>query len=231
MLKGAIESLSATSSVTHEEVETVFDLVLKPTINAMDEMIYKEEDILFPMSMDKLTDLEWYEIYNQSDEIGYCLYDPREKWQPEGVEAFVKSNEVNGKIQLPTGNFSLNEILAIFKTLPVDITFVDKDDKVRYFSDSKERIFLRTKSVIGIEVQNCHPPQSLDAVENILKSFKEGKRDSVDFWIKLGEKFVYIRYFAVRDENGAYQGTLEVSQDVTEIRKLEGEKRLDSETN
>jgi len=110
--------------------------------------------------------------------------------------------------------------------LPVDITFVDKDDKVGYFSEGKERVFSRTRAVIGREVQNCHPPQSVDVVEKIVKSFKEGIKDYYDFWINLGGKFIYIRYFAVRDKEGEYLGTLEVTQDLTEIKKLEGEKRL-----
>ena len=116
--------------------------------------------------------------------------------------------------------------MAVLNTLPVDITFVDKKDRVRYFSDSKERIFVRTKSVLGRKVQHCHPPQSVDVVEKILKSFKEGQRDSVDFWIDFNGKFVYIRYFAVRDKQGRYLGTLEVTQDIKEIQKLEREKRL-----
>jgi hypothetical protein len=111
-------------------------------------------------------------------------------------------------------------------TLPVDITFIDKDDAVRYFSEGKERIFLRTKSIIGRKVQNCHPPKSVDVVEKILQSFKEGKRSSVDFWILHQGKYVYIQYFAVRDRHGIYLGTLEVSQDIAGIKKIEGEKRL-----
>jgi DUF438 domain-containing protein len=108
----------------------------------------------------------------------------------------------------------------------VDITFIDKDDAVRYFSEGKERIFLRTKSILGRKVQNCHPPQSVHVVEQILTSFKEGKREVVDFWIHYQGKYILIRYFAVRDRNGKYLGTLEVSQEISGIRKLEGEKRL-----
>jgi len=116
--------------------------------------------------------------------------------------------------------------MNLLNTLPVDITFVDRDDTVRYFSESKDRIFSRTKSVIGRRVQNCHPPQSVDVVEKILASFKEGKRDACDFWITLRGKLVYIRYFAVRDRQRQYLGTLEVTQDITDIKELKGEKRL-----
>jgi len=130
------------------------------------------------------------------------------------------------EITLPTGMFTLKELMAVLNTLPVDITFVDKDDRVRYFSEGKERIFTRTKSVLGRRVQDCHPPQSVDVVEKIVNSFREGKRDSVDFWINLKGRKIYIRYFAVRDKQSSYLGALEVTQDITEIRKLEGEKRL-----
>jgi len=134
----------------------------------------------------------------------------------------VKDNTVS----LPTGDLKLNELMSLLNTLPVDITFVDKDDTVRYFSDSKDRIFARTKAVIGRRVQNCHPPQSLDVVEKILTSFKDGKKDTYDFWIDRRGKLVYIRYLAIRDRQGKYLGTLEVTQDITGIKKLEGEKRL-----
>jgi len=116
--------------------------------------------------------------------------------------------------------------MAILNTLPVDITFVDGDDRVRYFSDNGDRIFVRTKSVLGRKVQNCHPPQSLDRVEEILRSFKEGRRRSAEFWINYKGKFVYIRYIPVRDVHGRYLGTVEVTQDITNIKGLEGERRL-----
>jgi DUF438 domain-containing protein len=132
-------------------------------------------------------------------------------------------------VSLPTGDFSLDELTTLFNTLPIDITFIDRDDRVRYFSESRDRIFVRTKAVLGRTVQLCHPPQSVDIVKKILTSFKSGIRDSVDFWLNLGEKLVYIRYFALRDGEGDYLGTLEVTQDITNIRKLEGEKRIFSE--
>jgi len=119
------------------------------------------------------------------------------------------------------------EILErVLNTLPVDITFVDETDHVRYFSLSPERIFVRSKSVIGREVRNCHPQKSVDKVEEILNEFRAGTRDTADFWINLGGKLISIRYFAVRDDDGKYLGCLEVSQDLTEIKKIEGEKRL-----
>ncbi|GAA3312418.1 hypothetical protein GCM10020331_000070 [Ectobacillus funiculus] len=110
--------------------------------------------------------------------------------------------------------------------LPVDITFIDKDDVVRYFSHGKERIFARTKAVIGRTVQNCHPPKSVHIVEELLEDFKSGRKDSEDFWIKFKEKYVYIRYFAVRSEDGEYMGTLEFTQNINPIQQIQGEKRI-----
>jgi len=131
-----------------------------------------------------------------------------------------------GRINLPSGSFSIEELTYLLNTLPIDITFVDKNDEVRYFSEGKERIFLRTRDVIGRKVQNCHPPKSVHIVEKILRDFKSSKRDNADFWIKLGEKYVLIRYFAVRNEKGEYLGTLEVTQDIAPIQKITGEKRI-----
>lgn len=129
-------------------------------------------------------------------------------------------------VSLPTGSIRFNELMHLLNTLPVDMTFVDAEDRVRYFSNSKDRVFLRTKAIIGRKVQNCHPPDSVDVVENILAAFRDGTRDDFDFWINFQGKFVLIRYFAVRDNEGKYLGTLEVTQDITETRKLEGERRL-----
>jgi PAS domain S-box-containing protein len=224
LLKNAISSVEDIKDTKALELYTKNSL--DPLIEEVTGMIFKEENILFPACLEKLSTNDWIEILKESDEVGYVFVE-----KPKETEALIKDLKSalpeepvfeDNEISLPTGKLRLKELMSVF------ITFVDNEDKVRYFSDSKERIFLRTKSVIGIKVQNCHPPQSLEAVENILKSFKEGKRDTVDFWINVDGKFVYIRYFAVRDEGGSYLGTLEVSQDLTEIKKLDGEKRLDA---
>ena len=114
----------------------------------------------------------------------------------------------------------------LLTNLPVDVTYVDANDEVRFFSATKERIFPRSPAIIGRKVQKCHPPASVDKVQAIVNDFREGRRDEAEFWIQLGGKFIHIRYYAIRDEQGGYQGTLEVSQDVTHIRALEGERRL-----
>jgi len=118
-----------------------------------------------------------------------------------------------------------HEIDAIFRTLPVDITFIDKDDRVRFFSGG-HRIFARNKTILGRKVELCHPPKSVHIVKKILKAFKEGRKQVAEFWIPFGGRMVHIRYFPVRDSNGEYLGTLEVVQDITDIKKIEGEKRL-----
>jgi DUF438 domain-containing protein len=226
LLKGAIETLGATDRMTLDEAKTVVDLVLRPASKAVDGMIVKEEEILFPMCLDTLTDEEWVEIERQSIEYGFCLYDPKDKWEPEGIGAEKFVPEEVGKIQLPSGSFDVSELNALLNTIPFDLTFVDKDDRVRYFTQGKERIFARSRAILGRKVQQCHPPSSVRVVEKILDEFKKGQQDHAAFWINLKDRFIHIEYFALRDEKGEYLGTLEVSQDLTDKRKLKGEQRL-----
>jgi PAS domain S-box-containing protein len=123
-------------------------------------------------------------------------------------------------------NLSREQLEGILEAIPVEISFVDENDLVKLWNKHETRIFKRPVSVIGKSVQNCHPKQSVDKVNQILSDFKSGRQDSAAFWINLGDRKVYIRYFAVRDKAGRYLGTLEATQDITEIRKIEGEKRL-----
>ena len=123
-------------------------------------------------------------------------------------------------------NLSREQLEGILEAIPVEISFVDENDLVKLWNKHETRIFKRPISVIGKSVQNCHPKQSVDKVNQILSDFKSGRQDSAEFWINLGERKVYIRYFAVRDKAGRYLGTLEATQDITEIKKIEGEKRL-----
>jgi hypothetical protein len=129
-------------------------------------------------------------------------------------------------VRFPSGNLAFEQLLGIFNNLPVDITFVDAEDRVAFFSEGPERVFERSRAIIGRHVQNCHPPKSLATVERILADFRAGAQNVAEFWLQLGGKFVHIRYFAVRDEAGAYLGTLEVTQDLTRLRALEGDRRL-----
>jgi PAS domain S-box-containing protein len=204
--------------------------------NKIQEMIFKEENILFPLSIDSLTEDEWYEIESDSDSIGYCLTGPADKWKPARADVEAREQEKKlagedseGYIKFDTGILKAKEISAIFDHLPVDITFVDKDGVVKYFSNSKERIFIRTKAVIGRKVQNCHPPASVHVVEQVAEDLRAGKKEHEDFWIKMGDLYILIRYFAVRDDNSEFLGILEVSQNIKPIQEITGEKRLISD--
>jgi len=206
---------------------------LQLAIQEVIQMITKEENILFPMALETLTEDEWLKIAQESAEIGFCLIAPTAEWKPtrhplEGAptEGDELSPASDGFIRLETGILSVKQLELMMNHLPVDITFIDQDDVVRYFSHGKERIFARTKAVIGRTVQNCHPPQSVHVVNQLLEEFKAGTKDVEDFWIPFQDKFVLIRYFAVRDEEGTYQGTLEFTQNIAPIRELDGQKRI-----
>jgi len=229
LLKNAIGQLAET------RLEEFIPRYLQPLIEEVEGMIFKEENILFPTAMEKLKVDDWVEILKESADVGYAYIEA-----PKDVSALIADLRQNmaeepvwedGEIRFPSGRLSLVECLSILNTLPVDISFVDKDDRVKYFSETRKRIFLRPRAVLGRDVRNCHPPQSVDKVEKIISDFREGKKDMVDFWINFKGRFIYIRYLAIRDSSGKYLGTLEVTEDITEIKKLEGEKRLADEGN
>lgn len=197
------------------------------------EMIFKEESILFPMCLETLSEDEWIKVYEGSDEIGYTLIPPQIEWELKRVNIVKKEQDKgiteSGFIRFDTGVLSSKELNLMLNHMPVDFTFVDKDNVVKYFSNGKERIFARTKAIIGRTVENCHPPKSAHIVEKLVEDLRAGKKDSESFWIQMGDRFVVISYYAVRDENGEFMGTLEFSQDIAPLRALEGEKRLMSE--
>ncbi|KPL17476.1 MAG: hemerythrin [Bacteroides sp. SM23_62] len=226
LLKSSMEALNIKGSVEPEELDALIEMVLKPTSQAIADMIMKEEEILFPMCMDKLTDIEWYEIAQQSIEIGFCLYDPETAWKPEGIASIPLSNAKDGMVQLPSGKLAVNELVNILNALPVEITFVDGNDKVKYFSQGKDQIFKRNRAILGRDVRLCHPPKSVHVVEQVVSDFKTGKQNEAAFWIEMNGRFIYIVYYAIRDENNKYLGTMEVVQDVTKIRNIKGEQRL-----
>jgi len=188
---------------------------------------YKENNVLFPTALNVITGEEWKDIRHQFDELGYCCFTPEPpRVIAEEKEPLTATPGTEGMVPLETGTFSNKELEAMLNTLPVDITFIDKEDTVRYFSQSKDRIFTRTKAVIGRKVQLCHPQKSVHIVNQLLEDFRSGKRDVAEFWINLEGRLIYIRYFAVRNERGDYLGCLEVTQDITDIKRIEGEKRL-----
>jgi uncharacterized protein len=230
LLKASLEAVSASEPVSAEEARAVTDLILFPAVKGIADMISKEEEILFPMCMDKLTDDDWYAIYRQTDEFGYCLFDPPTEWKPEGITVGDVVYNTGNKLQLTTGSFNIDELEALFKVLPVDLTFVDRDDKVKFFSLGADRIFPRNRAILGRDVRMCHPPSSVNVVEQILNDFKDGSQNSAAFWINMHGRFIYIEYFPLRDKNGEYLGTVEFTQDLTLLRKLEGEQRLLSYT-
>lgn len=220
-------------------VEKEKEIPLEDFIREMDETsiallellsnhFYKENNILFPTGLRVITDEEWIDIRREFDEMGYCCFTPPPPQIP-GKEIKVRIPQEKGRISFETGSLSPEEIESIFNRLPFDITFIDKDDTVRYFSQSKDRIFIRTKAVIGRKVQQCHPQKSIHIVNKILEDFKTNKKTEARFWINLKGRLIYIRYFPVRNKEGEYIGCIEVTQDITDIKKLEGEKRIYNE--
>ena len=215
-------------------------------LRAIRRMIFMEEKILFPTSLKKLSERQWAEIRRGEGEIGYAWVQPGNLWDPSVVIASSVAKELgkpggsqaasageatpgtedSGGIPLDVGALSPQQINLMLRNLPIDMTYVDENDRVRYYSQGRERIFPRSPAVIGRAVQNCHPPNSVHIVEKILESFKQKEKDTAEFWLTLGGRFIHIRYFALYDQEGAYRGVVEVSQDVTGIRALTGQKRL-----
>lgn len=185
-------------------------------------ILFREEQIVFPVALRAIPEKDWEEMLAQSSDTGWC-YIP----QPTAkIRTIQKPNDLEGKIDLGTGFLDPSQLMLLLNHLPVDITFVDENDEVRYFSGATHRIFPRSKAIIGRKVQNCHPPESVHVVNEIVDTFRQGRKSHADFWLTIKSRFIHIRYFALRNEAGEYKGTIEVSQDVTEIRELKGEQRL-----
>jgi DUF438 domain-containing protein len=198
-----------------------------PTLAAVEEMIFKEENILLPMSLQTLTENEWAEIWASSPKYGWCLVEPRQEYAPStNADASTPVVPADGTISMPTGHFTLDQLTSVLSTLPLDLTFVDADDRVAFFTEGPDRIFARSKAIIGRKVQHCHPPSSVDTVDRILDDFRAGRQNVAEFWIDFRGKFVHIRYFAVRDKQGKYLGTVELTQNIAPLRALTGERRL-----
>jgi DUF438 domain-containing protein len=217
----------------HDEVRDLFHnqekVDAEEIAKEVEDMIFKEETILFPTSLELLSSSDWSVVKKGEEEIGFAWISPSNEWKPvtpetiHTTEVFAKENE---KLNLNTGKLTLKQLDMVLTHLPVEISFIDENDKVAYYSGTKERIFPRSPGVIGRHVQKCHPPKSLDKVNQIIEAFKSGQKDNAEFWIEMAGKFLFIRYFAVRDNNGVYIGTLEVTQDISAIRTLQGEQRL-----
>ena len=210
--------------VTDNKMERV---AIAALVKMVKDMIYKEEQILFPMALETLNEEEWVKVRTGEEEIGYAWVKPETSWKASTdamPQAFIADK--GGSLNLDTGQLTPDQVNLMLTHLPIDISFVNENDEVAYYSATPERIFPRSPGVIGRKVQNCHPPRSMATVQKILDEFRAGNKNSAEFWIQMKGRFLLIKYFAVRDTAGAYRGCLEVSQDVTEIRKLEGQQRL-----
>jgi len=222
MIETTIVVLQDEDSTEKEMNKVIADLMF-----AMLGLKKKEDLILFPSACDILSERDWYEMHKQSLDYGFPFIEKnRQKIDEQWDNQIEFIEKLGHRFKTETGDLSIEEALRIFNILPVDITFVDENNKVRYFSNTKERIFPRSPAVIGRQVNNCHPPDSVHVVEEIVESFRTGKEDNAKFWIQVKGRMFLIQYFALRDNDGNYKGVLEVSQDVTEIRSLEGERRL-----
>jgi len=221
-VRGLLKNL--TEALAHADVEEARLLAAagEAAVKAMEEMICKEESILFPACLDTFTEDEWAEIREAPPRHGCRLEEPREGHPPGGAVALAP----NEGVQLPTGHLSLPQLAGLFRTLPVDLTFVGPDDRVAFFSEGPGRVFTRSKGILGRKVQQCHPRDSQDVVNRILDDFRQGRRSVAEFWIRFMGRMVHTRFLAVRDEAGAYLGALEMTQDIAPIQRLSGERRL-----
>ncbi|OHE03529.1 MAG: hypothetical protein A2525_01640 [Sulfurimonas sp. RIFOXYD12_FULL_36_11] len=202
--------------------------LMKETVKNIFDMTTREEKMLLPTSLKLLTQEEWIKIRKEEeeskDEIGYGFIENPPMWPSESDED-VQTATLD-KLLLQTGSLSQAQLNLFFSHLPFDVTFVDENDRVLFFNKGSERTFPRSPSVIGREVKFCHPPKSVDTVLTILEAFKDGSKESAEFWITFNERLIHIRYFALRDKEKKYKGVVEITQDITDIKKIEGERRL-----
>jgi PAS domain S-box-containing protein len=226
--KKLLKTVTEWNSMEFQDFKTQLSDAAGPLCEILPDHFYKENNILFPTALQVVAEAEWKEARKDFDEIGYCCFTPiRLIVKPVAEETKAKAGVAEeGGLQFENGSLSKEEIEAILDSLPIDISFVDKNDRVKYFNKADKRIFVRTKSVIGRSVQLCHPQKSIHVVNRIVQSFTSGEKDAAEFWINMKDRLIHIRYFAVRDKNGKYMGTMEVTQDLTDIKKIEGEKRL-----
>ncbi|WP_164707193.1 DUF438 domain-containing protein [Arcobacter peruensis] len=204
--------------------------------NSIDHLLQVEEGRLLPRALEMLNEDDWKEMYEGDKEIGWMFADAPVRYPEVKEEDYVHPSEDKKRRKLPfsledrthfdEGYLTPEQVNFIFKFLPVDITYVDENDIVIFYNRGDDRVFPRSAGIIGREVKFCHPPKSVDQVLKILEEFKAGRQDTAEFWIQFKGKFIHIRYFAIRDEEKNYKGVIEMSQDITDIKKLEGDKRL-----
>ena len=189
----------------------------------MHTIVFRDDKILTPVMLETLSPDVLDQLLSESSEMAFPFVRPERRQQKTERQDLSREQFL---IDLGTGKVTSEQIALMFNHLPVDITYVDEHDEVKFFSSPKKRIFTRSKSIIGRKVQNCHPPDSVYIVEKIIESFRKGEKNEANFWIHMKDDYLLIRYFAVRTPSGEYRGVLEVTQEIGDIRKIEGEKRL-----
>lgn len=223
LLRGYVETKN------FEKLKTNLEYLL----NGIYRLMEVEETVLFPNSLNLLKEEDWITMRKGEEEIGWMLstnpptYPENQYVHPS--EDFTERNlDFTSKeaSHYDEGYMTIEQVNLLFRTLPLDLTYVDENDKVIFYNRGEERVFPRSAGIIGREVKFCHPPKSVDTVLKILEEFKKGAKNEASFWINYKERLIYIRYFAVRDANKNYKGVIEMSQDITDIKKIEGEQRL-----
>ncbi len=196
---------------------------------AFERVRSREDLVLFPIAVELLEERDWDDMLAQCSQVGWWKTGSVSAPPAQKDDPVASLNVSAGRIQMPTGSLDLRDLVILLDSLPVDITVVDAEDRVTYFSEPRHRVFPRTKAILGRLVQNCHPPHSVHVVNELLTSFRAGLKNSERFWLKKDDAFIVIDYIALRDENGAYRGTVEVTRDIHDLRTLVDEKRLLSE--
>ena len=203
-------------------------------IQNINRLLEVEETVLFPNALEILSDDEWKVMRKGEDEIGWMLADvpPNYPNEPEYIHPSQDTEKRTDVVfdekaaHYDEGYMTVEQVNLLFKTLPIDLTYVDENDKVIFYNRGEERVFPRSAGIIGREVRFCHPPKSVDTVLKILEAFRKGEQNEASFWINYKDRLIYIRYFAVRNSEKEYKGVIEMSQDITDIKQVDGEKRL-----
>lgn len=195
----------------------------------MQRLMMVEESRLFPYALELLKEDDWKEMKTGDEEIGWMLKERPVEWPPKGDlpsqnKEFPFSSDQ--RLRMDEGHMTLEQINLMLKFMPVDLTYVDENDRVVFYNRGEDRVFPRSAGIIGREVKFCHPPKSVGTVIRIVEEFRNGTKDVAEFWIRFKGRVIHIRYFAIRDKENNYKGVIELSQDITDIQKLEGERRL-----
>ncbi|MFH1807803.1 MAG: DUF438 domain-containing protein [Pseudomonadota bacterium] len=226
LLKALREAVAEdASALDMEGWRSVVDHLARPLADAVDEMMVKEEKVFLPTALEKLNAEDWAQVTAEGHRFGYCLITPPATTDSASTPDQSTTTDRGGTVRFSAGALSPEQLRGLMTVLPLDLTFVDADDRVAFFTEG-QRIFPRPSTVIGRQVQLCHPPRSMHIVQKILDDFRAGSHDQAEFWIQMHGRFVHIRYLAVRGDQDQYLGCLELTQDLTTQRALQGEQRL-----